>query len=64
MPVSAPSVETPVEAGHASQNVYLQAAALGLNTVAVGAFRDETVQRLLSMDTDQKPLYLMPVGNP
>jgi nitroreductase len=57
-------VETPVEAGHASQNVYLQTAALDLKTVAVGAFRDETVQRLLSMDTDQKPLYLMPVGNP
>lgn len=53
-----------MEAGHASQNVYLQAAALGLNTVAVGAFRDETVQRLLSMDADEEPLYLMPVGSP
>jgi SagB-type dehydrogenase family enzyme len=53
-----------MEAGHASQNVYLQAAALQVHTVAVGAFRDEAVHRLLFLDDDEQPLYLMPVGNP
>ncbi len=48
------------EAGHASQNIYLQAASLGLGTVAVGAFDDAAVKQLLN--ADEEPLYLMPVG--
>ncbi|MBN1402573.1 MAG: SagB/ThcOx family dehydrogenase [Anaerolineae bacterium] len=51
-----------MEAGHAAQNVYLQAAALGLGTVAVGAFEDSQVQALLDLPADQELLYLMPVG--
>jgi SagB-type dehydrogenase family enzyme len=51
-----------MEAGHAAQNVYLEAACLGLGTVVVGAFHDETVQRLLGCEG--QPLYLMPVGRP
>jgi SagB-type dehydrogenase family enzyme len=51
-----------MEAGHAAQNVYLQATALGLGTVAVGAFRDTDVKRIIELPSDQEPLYLMPVG--
>ena len=51
-----------MEAGHVSQNIYLQAAALGLGTVAVGAFDDASVIRLLRLLPSEEPLYIMPVG--
>jgi SagB-type dehydrogenase family enzyme len=51
-----------MEAGHAAQNVYLQAAALGLGAVAVGAFEDRDVHALLNLPADQELLYLMPLG--
>jgi SagB-type dehydrogenase family enzyme len=51
-----------MEAGHAAQNVYLQAVALGLGTVTVGAFDDHRVRKILEMPEDENPLYLMPVG--
>jgi len=51
------------EIGHASQNVYLQAVALNLGTVAVGAFDDANVNKLLNMNDEQSVLYMMPVGN-
>ena len=53
-----------MEVGHAGQNVYLQATALGLATVAVGAFYDEEVSRVLRLEEPLKPLYIMPVGKP
>ena len=53
-----------MEVGHAGQNIYLQAAALGLATVAVGAFHDEPVRQVLGLDKQYKPLYIMPVGRP
>ena len=51
-----------IEVGHAGQNIYLQATALGLATVAVGAFYDEPVRQALRLDKRYKPLYIMPVG--
>jgi SagB-type dehydrogenase family enzyme len=53
-----------LEAGHAAQNLLLQAVALGLGGVSVGAFRDEQVQNVLSLPADQSPLYLIPIGVP
>ena len=53
-----------MEVGHAGQNIYLQAAALGLATVAVGAFDDERVKRVLRLEAECQPLYIMPVGFP
>jgi SagB-type dehydrogenase family enzyme len=52
----------PMEAGHAGQNIYLQAEALGLSTVSVGAFRDQRVRDVLAAPADQRPLYIFPVG--
>lgn len=53
-----------MEAGHVGQNLYLQAVARGLGMVAVGAFHDDHVQGLLQLPTDQKPLYIIPIGYP
>ena len=53
-----------IEVGHAGQDIYLQATALGLATVAIGAFDDEQVREVLQLDSQYKPLYIMPVGRP
>jgi SagB-type dehydrogenase family enzyme len=53
----------PIEAGHAAQNVGLQAVALGLGATLVGAFADAEVKRLLGL-TEEEPLLLVPVGKP
>lgn len=50
-----------MEAGHAAQNVYLQATSLGMGTVSIGAFHDGEMQKILSLE-DETPLYLMPMG--
>ena len=51
-----------MEAGHAAQNIYLQAAALNLGTVVIGAFDDDGIGKVLHMTGREHPLYLMPVG--
>jgi SagB-type dehydrogenase family enzyme len=49
-----------MEAGHAGQNVSLQAIALGLGTVMIGAFDDGEVKEVLGIR--EEPLYIIPVG--
>lgn len=51
-----------MEAGHAAQNVYLQAVSLQLGTVVLGAFDDRSVKDVLDLNGRETPLYLMPVG--
>jgi SagB-type dehydrogenase family enzyme len=51
-----------IEAGHSAQNVYLQAEALDLGTVAIGAFNDKGVKEVLGLPDEEDPVYLMPVG--
>lgn len=51
-----------IEAGHAAQNILLQAVALGLGSVPVGAFYDDKVANLLSIPKNEVPLYIIPVG--
>lgn len=51
-----------MEAGHAAQNVHLQAEALGLASVAVGAFEDAAVSTVLSLPDNIEPLYMVAVG--
>ncbi len=53
-----------IEIGHAGQNVCLQAVAMGLGSVTVGAFRDPEVKRVIGMAPEEEPLYLLPVGRP
>jgi len=51
-----------MEAGHAAQNVLLQAVALGLAAVPIGAFHDDEVGDVLRLPDDYEPIYLIPVG--
>ncbi len=53
-----------IEVGHVGQNISLQAIALGLGTVMVGAFDDEQVRTVLHLEEQLKPLYIIPVGKP
>ncbi len=53
-----------MEAGHSGQNIYLACTALGLGTVAVGAFNDEAVSRVLNLPLNHEPLYVFPIGYP
>jgi SagB-type dehydrogenase family enzyme len=53
-----------LEAGHACQNVLLQAVTLGLGAVPIGAFVDQGVQKILSLPHDHEPIYIIPVGYP
>ena len=51
-----------MEAGHASENVYIQAAAMDLATVVIGAFDDARIGEILNLPGNTTPLYIMPVG--
>ncbi len=53
-----------MEVGHVGQNIYLEATALGLGTVAVGAFYDDEVRVIIGAPENHHPLYVMPVGVP
>ena len=51
-----------MEAGHAAQNVYLQAVSLNLGAVVVGAFEDKEARKLLNISDEEQLLYIVPVG--
>jgi SagB-type dehydrogenase family enzyme len=53
-----------LEAGHAAQDILLQAVALGLGAVPIGAFLDEEVGEVLGLAPDQSPLYMVSIGHP
>jgi len=53
-----------MEAGHAAQNVHLQAVALNLGSVPIGAFEDDKVSEVIECDAQEVPLYIIPVGYP
>lgn len=53
-----------IEAGHAAQNVQLQALARGLGSTYVGAVDGAAVLRLLGLPADWDVLGLLPVGRP
>ena len=51
-----------MESGASTQNIYLQAEALGLKVGSVGAFQDSQVTAVLKLPADVNPLMLIPVG--
>jgi SagB-type dehydrogenase family enzyme len=53
-----------LEAGHAAENLMLQAVALGLAATMVGAFSDDAAARILRLGVDETPLCLIGVGPP
>ncbi len=53
-----------LEAGHAAQNILLQATSMGLGGVPIGAFHDDEVKEVLSLPQDYEPLYIVPIGYP
>ena len=53
-----------MEVGHCAQNIHLQAVALGLVSVPIGAFNDKDVKEVLSLQKKIEPLYIIPIGYP
>jgi len=53
-----------LEAGHVAQNILLQATALDLGALPIGAFDDDRVAAVLKLPPGQRVLYLIPVGHP
>jgi SagB-type dehydrogenase family enzyme len=53
-----------IEVGHSAQQIHLQAVALGLVSVPVGAFQDEEVKKALDLPKKIEPLYIIPIGYP
>lgn len=52
-----------MEAGHISQNIYLQATSLGLGSVVVGAFIDDHINNLIGVDGKKEAVIAIhPVG--
>jgi SagB-type dehydrogenase family enzyme len=51
-----------LEAGHAAQNICLEATALDLDLVTVGGFDDAKVAMTIGLSRNENPLYIIPVG--
>ncbi|MBY9005189.1 MAG: SagB/ThcOx family dehydrogenase [Candidatus Lokiarchaeota archaeon] len=52
------------EAGHCAQNIHLQAVALGLGSVPIGAFIDYNIKEILRLPENLTPLYIICIGYP
>lgn len=53
---------THIEIGHVAQNILLEATALGLSAVPIGAIEDTAVQKLLNLPNNQTALYVIAIG--
>lgn len=53
-----------LEAGHAAQNLLLEATAMGLGSVPIGAFDDVRLREVLDLPSDREVVYLVPIGEP
>lgn len=53
-----------MEAGHVGQNISLEAVSLGLATVMIGAFQDDSISKVLHLEKQIQPLYIIPIGKP
>jgi len=53
-----------IEAGHIGENIYLEAVAHGMGTVAIGSFYDDQMINLLKLPSTETPIYIYPVGYP
>lgn len=51
-----------IEIGHVGQNVCLQAVALNLGAVVIGAFDDSLVKRIANLTRKEEPLYMIAIG--
>ncbi len=50
------------EAGHAAQNVYLQAVSLEMGGLVMGGFKNEDLRKVLNLSEKEQPIYIMPIG--
>jgi SagB-type dehydrogenase family enzyme len=55
---------TLIEVGHVAQNLLLEAEALNLAGVPVGAFEEKKVAAILEIPRSHRVFYLVPIGHP
>ena len=53
-----------LEAGHICQNLLLEATALDLAAVPIGAFSDDALGDAIGAQEGETPLYVVPIGHP
>lgn len=53
-----------LEAGHATQNLILQAVALDLGVCTITSYQISKVYQVLDLPLEHRPIYLLPVGYP
>lgn len=51
-----------MEVGHVAENIHLQAVAMGMVSLPIGAFWDDVVAKTLELPETQDPYYIIPVG--
>jgi len=53
-----------LEAGHAAQNLALQAASMGLGVCTITSYEAAKVYKALELPRTMRPIYVIPVGHP